>query len=316
MYLEVYNIVVQIILDEIIMWIILALCAACFTSLTNIFAKIGISKEVNSNLATAYRTFVVIICSVIICFISGDIYKFGSFTYKNYIFLILSSIFTCASWICYYKAIQLGNVSKVAAIDKSSFILTSILFIIFFYNDTTNGGNRLALASLIISIIFIFIGTYLIIDQKRDMANKGNKWLIYAILSAVFASFVSLFIKLGLKDTPSDLGTLFRTIIVFIFASLIVVFRKDYRDFQKITCRSWIFLTISGVMTGGAWLLEYSALNYVNSNPVGVSSIGKLSILLTMSFSYLILKEKFSRKMITGLYIICLGIFLVITSSL
>ena len=298
------------------MWIILALGAACFTSLTNIFAKIGISKEVNSNLATVYRTFIVIICSILICFISGDIYKFGCFTYKNYIFLILSGIFTCGSWICYYKAIKLGNVSKVAAIDKSSFILTSILFIIFFYNDTTNGGNRLSFTSLIISIIFIFIGTFLMIDQKENENNKSNKWLIYAILSAIFASFVSLFIKMGLKDTPSDLGTLFRTIIVFIFASLIVTFKKDYRYFKKITCKSRLFLTISGIMTGGAWLLEYSALNYVNSNPVGVTSIEKLSILLTMLFSYLILKEKFSRRMLTGLYIIGLGIFIVITISL
>lgn len=298
-------------------YVLLALGAALCTSLTNIFAKIGIGKNVNSNFATMFRTFIVILMSLIVCVISGSITKFPVFTWKNYLFLRISGICTGCSWLCYYKALKLGNINKVAPIDKSSFVLTSILFLIFFYNDTTKNGNPLTICMLVLSMILMLVGTFLMIEKKDVTKDKESKmWLIFAILSAIFASLVSLFIKLGLKDTPSDLGTFIRTCVVFVFASLIVIFRKDYKGVKEISWKSWLFLALSGIATGGAWLLEYEALVVTNSNPVVVNSIGKLSILLTMLFSWLILKEKFTIKMLIGLAILTSGIVLIIIFGL
>ena len=297
------------------MWIILALLAAFFTSMTTILAKIGI-KNVNSNFATLYRTGIVIIFAFIICLITGTINTIPDLTIKNWCFLIISGIATVASWLCYYKAIKLGNINKVAPIDKSSFVLTSILFLIFFFNDTTNNGNALTIIMLVLSMILMLTGTLFMISKENGVEGDNNKWLIYAILSAVFASFVSFFVKLGLQGIKSNVGTLLRTIIVFIFSLAIVLCRKDYKGAKNITASSWIFLTLSGIATGASWLFEYKALNFVNANPIAVNSIGKLSILLTMLFSFLILKEKFNKRSILGLFLLTLGIVIIIIFSL
>ena len=297
------------------LWLVEALLAALFTSLTTLLAKIGI-KNVNSNFATCFRTGIVILCCIIMCLITNSFSYIKDLTLKNWIFLILSGIATGCSWLCYFKAIKLGNVNKVAPIDKSSFILTSILFLIFFFEDTTAGGNPFIICMLFLSIALIFIGTVLMIDKKDEENKEGRKWLIYALLSAVFASFVSLFVKLGLNGIPSSLGTLIRTIIVFIFSSLIVIFSKDYVGAKSISFKSYLFLFLSGIATGGAWISEYYALNTLGVNPVAVNSITKLSILLTMAFSFLILKEKFSKKTILGLSLLTGGIVLIILFSL
>lgn len=299
-------------------WVILALLGALFTSLTTITAKIGI-KDVNSNFATLYRTGIVIICSLLICLITGSIYKFNTLTSKNIVFLGLSGLATGCSWLCYYKSLKLGSINKIAPIDKSSFILTSILFLIFFFDDTTNNKNPLTIVMLIISMILMLVGTLLMVGKNKQVTeeNKSKKnWLLYAILSAVFASLVSFFIKLGLKNIPSDLGTFIRTIIVFAFSLTIVLVKKDYSGIKKINSKSWIFLTISGIMTGGAWLFEYTSLNYSGSNPIVVNSIGKLSILLTMFLSFILLKEKFNKRSLLGLLIMTIGIILIIVFGL
>lgn len=296
-------------------YILFAFLSALFTSLTTIFAKIGI-KNVNSNFATWFRTGIVILFSLLLCFLSGSIYQFNSLTVNNYVFLVLSGLATGCSWLCYYKALKLGDINKVAPIDKSSFILTSILFMIFFFDSTTKNGNVVTIIMLFVSIILMFIGTLLMIEKKDSNDSTSKKWLIYAILSAVFASLVSLFIKIGLKDTPTDLGTLIRTIIVFIFSSCIVLVKKDYKDAKSIDLKSWIFLILSSFATGGAWLFEYEALKQVDVNPVVVSSITKLAILLTMLFSYTILKEKFSKKSLFGLFLMVLGIVVIIIFGL
>ena len=296
-------------------WLILALLGAISTALTTIFAKIGI-KDVKSNFATAYRTLVVIFCCVIMCLITGSIRMIDTLSKTNFIFLILSGLATGCSWLCYYRALKLGDINKVTPIDKSSFTLTSILFLIFFFNDTTKGGNILTICMLVLSIILMLVGTMLMIDKKESLGAKSKSWLIYAILSAVFASFVSLFVKMGLKGIPSDLGTLLRTIIVFIFATAIVLSRKEYKGIKEVTKKSWIFLTLSGIATGCAWLFEYYALNLNGVNPIAVNSIGKLSILLTMLFSFLFLKEKFTKKSLLGLGILTFGIVLIIVFSL
>ncbi len=296
-------------------YIILSLLAAFFTSMTTILAKIGI-KNVNSNFATFFRTFIVIICSLILCFITNDLTKINTLTFNNYLFLVLSGLATGASWLCYYRALKLGNVNKVAPIDKSSFILTSILFIIFFFDDTTNSGNPLTISMLIVSMALMFLGTLFMISKKEDTETKSSLWLVFAILSSVFASLVSLFVKIGLQGIPSNLGTLFRTIVVFIFSGAIVLVRKDYRGTKEISFKSWLFLILSGLATGGAWLSEYAALNIEGSSPIVVNSIGKLSILLTMFISFIFLKEKFDKKSIFGLFLLTSGIVLVIIFSL
>ncbi len=296
-------------------YILFAFLSALFTSLTTVFAKIGI-KNVNSNFATWFRTGIVILFSLLLCFLSGSIYQFNNLTVNNYVFLVLSGLATGCSWLCYYKALKLGDINKVAPIDKSSFILTSILFMIFFFDSTTKNGNVVTIIMLFVSIILMFIGTLLMIEKKDSNDSISKKWLIYAILSAVFASLVSLFIKIGLKDTPTDLGTLIRTIIVFIFSSCIVLVKKDYKGAKSIDLKSWIFLILSSFATGGAWLFEYEALKQVDVNPVVVSSITKLAILLTMLFSYTILKEKFSKKSLFGLFLMVLGIVVIIIFGL
>lgn len=296
-------------------WILLALGSAIFTSLTTIFTKIGI-KNVKSNFATFFRTGIVLLCALFMCLISSSFQKLPEVTWQNYLFLGLSGIATGCSWLCYNRALKLGNVSQVAAIDKSSFVLTTLLFLLFFFPDTTKNGDPLTIVMLLLSMMFMLLGTLLMVPIQKGQKKEEKKWLIYAILSAVFASLVSLFIKSGLKGIPSPLGTLFRTLIVLLFSGAIVLCKKDYKQEQKISPKSWLFLTFSGLATGGAWLLEYEALNQINSNPVVIQAAGKLSILLTMLFSFLLLKEKFTKRTVVGLFILTIGIVFTIVFGL
>ena len=305
-------------------YILFALIASIFTSLTTILAKVGI-KNVNSNFATCFRTFIVIICSLILCLIQDTFKETVKFNYINIIFIILSSIATFLSWIFYYKALKIGEVSKVVAIDKCSFVLTTILFIIFFFNDTTNNGNVFTIISIVLSLSLMIAGTLLMLDLKKkkdiDIENNNEtkykkKYLIYALLSAIFASFVSLFIKIGLNNISSSILTFYRTILVFIFALIIVIVKKDYIGISKINARSYIFLTLSGLSTGIAWISEYEALNIPNSNPIVVSSITKLSIILTFIVSFIFFKEKANKKTISGVILLTLGIVLIIINDI
>ena len=305
-------------------YILFALIASIFTSSTTILAKVGI-KNVNSNFATCFRTFIVIICSLILCLIQDTFKETVKFNYINIIFIILSSIATFLSWIFYYKALKIGEVSKVVAIDKCSFVLTSILFIIFFFNDTTNNGNIFTIISIVFSIILMISGTLLMLDlkKKKDINIESNsefkykkKYIIYALLSAIFASLVSLFIKIGLNNISSSILTFYRTILVFIFALIIVIVKKDYIGISKINAKSYIFLTLSGLSTGIAWISEYEALNIPNSNPLVVSSITKLSIILTFIVSFIFFKEKANKKTISGVILLTLGIVLIIINDI
>lgn len=305
-------------------YILFALIASIFTSSTTILAKVGI-KNVNSNFATCFRTFIVIICSLILCLIQDTFKETVKFNYINIIFIILSSIATFLSWIFYYKALKIGEVSKVVAIDKCSFVLTSILFIIFFFNDTTNNGNIFTIITIVCSIILMISGTLLMLDlkKKKDINIESNnetkykkKYLLYALLSAIFASLVSLFIKIGLNNISSSILTFYRTILVFIFALIIVIVKKDYIGISKIDAKSYIFLTLSGLSTGIAWISEYEALNVPSSNPIVVSSITKLSIILTFIVSFIFFKEKANKKTISGVILLTLGIVLIIINDI
>ena len=297
------------------LWLILALIAALATSLTTVFAKIGI-KDVPSDFATFFRTGIVLVCAAGLCFITGSWNQVPNLTPSNCIFLVLSGLCTGCSWLCYYRALQLSSVNRVAPIDKSSFLLTSILFLIFFFNDVTKGGDPLVIGMLFASMALMLGGTLLMAWPKKEEGRVSKKWIFYAVGSAVFASLVSLFVKIGLQGMSSDLGTFLRTVVVLIFSGAIALARKQTKGLKAVSPKSWVFLTLSGLATGVAWLGEYYALNMEGVNPVAVNAIGKLSILLTMLFSATVLKERFSWKSLLGLGLLTGGIILIVVFSL
>ncbi|MDD7064459.1 MAG: GRP family sugar transporter [Mollicutes bacterium] len=297
------------------LWLILALIAALATSLTTVFAKIGI-KDVPSDFATFFRTGIVLVCAAGLCFITGSWNQVPNLTPSNWIFLVLSGLCTGCSWLCYYRALQLSSVNRVAPIDKSSFLLTSILFLIFFFNDVTKGGDPLVIGMLFASMALMLGGTLLMAWPKKEEGRVSKKWIFYAVGSAVFASLVSLFVKIGLQGMSSDLGTFLRTVVVLIFSGAIALARKQTKGLKAVSPKSWVFLTLSGLATGVAWLGEYYALNMEGVNPIAVNAIGKLSILLTMLFSATVLKERFSWKSLLGLGLLTGGIILIVVFSL
>lgn len=280
------------------MWIVFAFGAALFAGLTSILAKCGI-KNTDSNVATALRTIVVLIFSWIMVFISGSQNTITAINTKTLVFLILSGIATGASWLCYFKALQIGDVNKVTPIDKSSTILTMIMAFILL-------GEEITLIKAI-AMVLIGIGTYLMITKKENVKveKKNNAWLIYALGSAIFASLTSILGKIGIEGIDSTLGTAIRTIVVLIMAWIVVFVTKKQNTIRNIDKSSWIFLFLSGLATGGSWLCYYRALQ---TGPASVVvPIDKLSILVTIAFSYIVFKEKLNKKSALGLLLIAIG---------
>ena len=292
-------------------WLVNALLGAFFTSIAAILTKSGV-KYINTNFLLAYQTLIIIVCSVVVCSITGNIDDIDKIDQVGMLYLGLSGVATGASWLCYYKALQLSTFNKVAPFDKSSFVLTNLLFLIFFFDVTTRGGDPITITMLILSTILMLVGTIFMTGKEKINVSTDKKWLVYAILSAVFASVVSILVKAGLKTVPSDLGTLVRTIVIFVIMVLLVFFKKDYQNINQTTPKTWIFLTLSALATAGAWLCEYEALGNEDANPVVVTSIGMLSILLTMVLSFLLLKEKFTKKSLLGLLLLTIGVVAVI----
>lgn len=289
------------------MWVLFAFASAFFAGVTSILAKIGV-KDVDSHVATAIRTIIVLIFSWIMVFIIGSQSTIVNIDGKTFLFLILSGLSTGGSWLCYFKALQLGDVNKVVPIDKSSTILTMILAFIFLNEKIT--------INMVIGMIGIAIGTYLMI-QKKEKAEKIVKrkaWLIYALLSALFASLTSILGKVGIENVESNLGTAIRTIVVLVMAWIIVFATKKQRDIKKIYKRSLIFLILSGVATGASWLCYYKALQ--DGLASIVVPIDKLSILVTVLFAYIFLKEKLSKKSLLGLILIVVGTLLLLVKAI
>ena len=280
------------------MWIIFAFGSALFAGLTSILAKCGI-KNTDSNVSTALRTIIVLIFSWIMVFISKSQSTLYNINTKTLIFLILSGIATGASWLCYFKALQIGDVNKVTPIDKSSTILTMLMAFIFLGEEITFIKG--------ISMILIGIGTYLMIIKKENVTveNKSNAWLIYALGSAIFASLTSILGKVGIENIDSTLGTAIRTIVVLIMAWIVVFVSKKQNTIRDIDKNSWIFLFLSGIATGGSWLCYYRALQMGPASIV--VPIDKLSILVTIVFSYIVFKEKLNKKSALGLLLIVIG---------
>lgn len=279
------------------MWIVFAFASALFAGLTAILAKCGI-KNTDSNVATALRTIVVLVFSWIMVFVAGAQSGISDIPAKVLIFLILSGLSTGASWLCYFKALQLGNVNKVTPIDKSSTILTMLLAFIFLREEIT----WLKFAAMVL----IGAGTYMMIQKKETEDKKEDKkWLIYALGSAVFASLTSILGKVGIQDINSNLGTAIRTVVVLIMAWMVVFVSKKQDTIKDIDKKSWIFLALSGFATGGSWLCYYRALQ---TGPASVVvPIDKLSILVTIGFSYIVFHEKLSLKSGVGLVLIVVG---------
>lgn len=289
------------------MWVLFAFASAFFAGVTSILAKIGV-KDVDSHVATAIRTIIVLIFSWIMVFIIGSQSTIVNIDGKTFLFLILSGLSTGGSWLCYFKALQLGDVNKVVPIDKSSTILTMILAFIFLNEKIT--------INMVIGMIGIAIGTYLMI-QKKEKAEKIVKrkaWLIYALLSALFASLTYILGKVGIENVESNLGTAIRTIVVLVMAWIIVFATKKQRDIKKIDKRSLIFLILSGVATGASWLCYYKALQ--DGLASIVVPIDKLSILVTVLFAYIFLKEKLSKKSLLGLILIVVGTLLLLVKAI
>ena len=279
-------------------WLLFAFGSAIFAGITAVLAKIGIQK-VNSTLATALRTIVVLAFSWLMVFLVGSQGQIGQISRKTLFFLILSGLSTGASWLCYFRALQLGDVNKVAPIDKSSTVLTIILAFLLF-------GEPISVPK-IIGILGIGIGTLLMIVKKETDKNQvqNRSWLLFAVLSAVFASLTSIFGKIGVENVESNLGTAIRTVVVLVMAWLMVFVTGKQHEIQNISKNSWHFLFLSGITTGLSWLCYYRALQ---DGPASVVvPIDKLSIVITIVFSYILLKERLSRKAVFGLLLILAG---------
>ena len=276
----------------------MAVLSAVFAGLTSILAKCGIRKT-DSDVATALRTVVVLLFSWIMVFIVGSANTITDITPKSLIFLILSGIATGASWICYFKALSVGDVNKVVPVDKSSTVLTVLLAIILF-SETNH------LAVKLIGTALLAVGIFLMIEKKKADAKQTKAvWLSYAIGSAVFAALTSILAKVGIEGVESNLATAIRTGIVLVMAWLIVLIKGKQKQLKTLDKKELGFIALSGLATGGSWLCYYYAIQ--NGVVSVVVPIDKMSVVISVVFSYFVFKEKLSRKAIIGLILMVLG---------
>lgn len=288
-----------------VMWIVFAFASALFASLTSILAKCGI-KKTDSTVATAIRTIVVLIMAVIMAGISGSLGSIGDIGAKTWIFLVLSGLATGASWLCYFRALWSGEVNKVVPIDKSSVILTLILAFIFLDDKITLLKG--------VCIVLIGAGTFLMIEKKKTDSDgekdKRPSWIIYAVLSAVFASLTSILGKIGIDGVESNLGTAIRTAVVLVMAWVMVFITGKGGEIKKAPKNELLFICLSGLATGASWLCYYKALR--DGSAAAVVAIDKLSILGTIAFSRIVFKEKLTVKSGIGLTLIVAGTMLML----
>lgn len=281
------------------MWILFAVGSAFFAGATSVLAKAGI-KSVSSDFATAFRTGVVLIFSWLMVFVVGCQNAVSTITPRALVFLALSGAATGLSWLCYFKALSIGNLSKVVAVDKSSTFLTILLALIFF-REPFHWLTGLGIAVMI-------AGTALMLE-KGD-AKKGERgWLFYAAGSAVFAALQSILGKVGVQDMDSTLATALRTVVVLIFAWAIVLGKKEGGDWKKMTRRDAVLLVLSGITIGASWLCYYRALQTGRASVV--VPIDKCSILFAVALSAIFLKEKQTRRSLLALALVVAGTFMI-----
>lgn len=283
------------------MWILLAFASALFAGVTSILAKCGIRKT-DSNVATAIRTIVVLLFAWTMVFIVGSQKTISQISPKSLLFLILSGLATGASWLCYFRALQLGDVNKVVPIDKSSTVLTILLALIFLGEGITWLKGA--------AVVLIAVGTFLMIQKKESGGEKSKAWFIYAVLSAVFASLTSILAKVGIEGVESNLATAIRTGVVLLMSWVVVFVTKKQGTVREIPKKELGFICLSGLATGASWLCYYKALQ--DGLASVVVPIDKLSILVTIAFSYFVFKEKLSKKAFLGLALIVAGTLLML----
>lgn len=280
------------------MWFWFAAGSAFFAGITSVLAKCGIRKT-DSDIAAAIRTAVVLIFAWIMAALTGTPGAIAGIRAGTFLFLILSGIATGASWLCYFKALQLGDVNKVVPVDKFSTVLT-ILLAFFILGEEVNLWKLAAVSG-------IGIGTFLMIQKKEGIRapGTGKSWFVYAALSAVFASLTSILGKIGISGVDSNLGTAIRTAVVLVMAWLVVFIKGKQQEVKKVEKKELAFIVLSGLATGASWLCYYRALQ---TGPASVIvPVDKLSILVSIAFSYVVFKERLSRKAFTGLILIVAG---------
>ena len=285
------------------MWILFAVGSSFFAGITAILAKCGI-KDTDSDVATAIRTVVVLLFSWLMVLVTGAWTADTHISGKTLIFLILSGLATGASWLCYFRALQKGDINKVVPIDKSSTVLTILLALIFLHEGLTWVKG--------ISIVLIGVGTMMMITKKKTEATESDKqsgsWLLYAVLSAVFASLTAILGKVGITDINSNLGTAIRTTVVLVMAWLMVFVSGKQHQIKGIEKKELLFIALSGIATGASWLCYYRALQ---DGPASVVvPIDKLSMLITIAFSGIVFHEKLTRKAAVGVVAITAGTLL------
>ena len=280
------------------LWLVMAVLSAIFAGLTSILAKCGI-KKTDSDVATALRTIIVLAFSWVMVLVAGSGSGIADIDPKSLLFLILSGLATGASWVCYFKALSIGDINKVVPIDKSSTILTVILAVALF--EETNH-----LAVKLTGTVLLAIGVFLMIERKdaRAAETKGL-WLPYAVGSTVFAALTSILARIGITGVESNLGTAIRTAVVLIMAWLIVFLRGKQSQLRTLDKKELGFIFLSGLATGGSWLCYYYAIQ--NGIVSVVVPIDKLSIVISILFSYAVFKEKLSKKALIGLLLMICG---------
>lgn len=279
------------------MWLVAAVFSAVFAGITSILAKCGI-KKTDSDVATAIRTVVVLLFSWLMVFIVGSERTIADIGLKSVVFLVLSGVATGASWICYFKALSMGDVNKVVPIDKSSTVMSVLLAIIFL-------GETDHLAVKLVGTALLGTGIILMLEKKRSESSKSRKWIVYAVLSAVFAALTSILAKVGITGVESNLGTAIRTGVVLVMAWVIVFAKQKQTQLKKLDRKELLFIVLSGFATGASWLCYYYA---VQKGEVSiVVPIDKMSVLVTVVLSYIVFKEKLGKKALIGLGLMIVG---------
>lgn len=273
------------------MWIIDAFLGAFFLGIMAVLAKIGL-KQIDTNLATALRTIVVLTFAWLVVFLQHPPLTIDS---KSLLFLVISGLTNGAAWLFYFKALQLGDVNQIAPVDKFSLVITMLLSMLFLQEPVT--GIKIC------GMLTIFVGTFLMIEKKSKKTPLS--WLPYALLSATFTSLTAILSKIGIQNVDSNLGTAIRTVVVLVMAWLLVFWQGSQKDISTIDKKSWLFIVLSGLATGLSWMFYYRALQ---TGPASiVVPIDKLSILVTVFFGYFFLKEKLTKKGGSGLILIVAG---------
>lgn len=284
------------------MWVVYAVGSSFFAGITAILAKCGI-KKTDSDVATAIRTIVVLLFSWLMVLITGSFSPITQISGRTLLFLVLSGLATGASWLCYFRALQIGDINKVVPIDKSSTVLTILLALIFLHEGLTWSKG--------VSILLIGAGTMLMISKKESGAGaekQGGSWLVYAVLSAVFASLTAILGKIGITEINSNLGTAIRTTVVLLMAWLMVFVTGKQNKLKKIEKKELGFIGLSGLATGASWLCYYRALQ---EGPASVVvPIDKLSMLVTIAFSWIVFHERLTKKAAVGVVCITAGTIL------